>query len=409
MNSSFQLSIKRNWIILCSLIVGGVCVGVLIVEAALRVTDVSYPYFYIPDPLTGYAHKPHAEGWWKREGQAYIRISSAGFRDREHAKYKPLGTFRIAILGDSYSEALQVPAEQTFWAFVERDLQRCLPLSGQHIEVLNFGVSGYGTAQELLTLRHKAWDYSPDLVVLAFLTGNDIRNNSRALQNDSTRPYFIQNAGQLVLDESFRDSLMFRVRSMEFSYEAFARFRVLQVLREAEYRAQRFLSELRHRNKVAALVGSEIGLDEMEYREPQEPLWTKAWQVTEALVAQLHDEVKDRGADFLLVTLSNPDQVHPDTRHRKQVAAKLGVPDLLYPDRRIKSWAERQGVSVFNLVYPMAKYAEEHRVFLHGFENTTIGEGHWNAEGHRLAGRLIADHVCAGLRFKTGGRQTYGE
>jgi hypothetical protein len=29
-------------------------------------------------------------------------------------------------------------------------------------------------------------------------------------------------------------------------------------------------------------------------------------------------------------------------------------------------------------------------VFLHGFENTELGWGHWNAQGHRLAAALIA-------------------
>ena len=34
-------------------------------------------------------------------------------------------------------------------------------------EVLNFGVSGYNTQQEVETLREKGLRYSPDLVVLA--------------------------------------------------------------------------------------------------------------------------------------------------------------------------------------------------------------------------------------------------
>jgi hypothetical protein len=45
----------------------------------------------------------------------------------------------------------------------------------------------------------------------------------------------------------------------------------------------------------------------------------------------------------------------------------------------------------------MQAYAEEYQVVLHGFENTTPGEGHWNAEGHRVAGQMIAQHVCETL------------
>ncbi|HVT18767.1 MAG TPA: hypothetical protein VHQ90_21610 [Thermoanaerobaculia bacterium] len=52
-------------------------------------------------------------------------------------------------------------------------------------------MAGYGTAQELLTLRHEVWRYAPDLVLLAFYTGNDVRNNERRLEQDPSRPYFI--------------------------------------------------------------------------------------------------------------------------------------------------------------------------------------------------------------------------
>jgi lysophospholipase L1-like esterase len=385
----------RRWVGNLLLMFAGGLIGLLILEGGLRLAGISYPYYYIADPIVGYAHKPNAEGWWKKEGLTYIRINSAGFRDREHKKEKSPGTFRIAILGDSYSEALQVPVGQTYWALLEQDLQRCRSLAGRQIEVLNFGVSGYGTAQELLMLRHKGWEYSPDLVILAFLTGNDIRNNSRALQNDSTRPYFIERDGRLILDASFRDSLAFYVRNLEFSQKVFEHVRVLQVLREAEYKIQAYIADLNHRNKVSGAVGSVIGLDQMEYLEPQERLWTEAWEVTEKLIAQMRDEVREKGAEFLLVILSNPDQVHPDPRHRQELAAKLGVQDLLYPDRRIVSWAERHDTAVLSLVQPSATYAEERQVFLHGFSNATIGDGHWNAEGHRVAGDLIAQRVCS--------------
>jgi len=43
-------------------------------------------------------------------------------------------------------------------------------------------VSSYGTAQELLNYRYYGSKYSPDMVMLAFFAGNDVRNNSKALE-----------------------------------------------------------------------------------------------------------------------------------------------------------------------------------------------------------------------------------
>jgi hypothetical protein len=72
---------------------------------------------------------------------------------------------------------------------------------------------------------------------------------------------------------------------------------------------------------------------------------------------------------------------------------RLGVHDLFYPDLRIKALGDREGFPVLNLAPLLQAYAEQHKVFLHGF-GTNMGSGHWNAEGHRLAGEAIAHKLC---------------
>jgi hypothetical protein len=69
---------------------------------------------------------------------------------------------------------------------------------GREVEAVNFGVSGYGTAQELITLRDKVFDYEPDIVLLAFTTNNDVTDNSRALKRTDEIPYFLMREGALV-------------------------------------------------------------------------------------------------------------------------------------------------------------------------------------------------------------------
>jgi hypothetical protein len=48
---------------------------------------------------------------------------------------------------------------------------------------------------------------------------------------------------------------------------------------------------------------------------------------------------------------------------------------------------------VINLPKPMQEYAEAHQVYLHGFPNSGFGLGHWNVEGHRVAGTLIGERI----------------
>ncbi len=198
----------KNWKRLVQnslLVVGGFSLGIFLGEIYLRIAGISYPIFMTRDKYTGTVLLPGASGWFRKEGEAYVRINSDGWRDRERSQVKPENTLRIAILGDSFTEARQVPLENTFASVTERELRGCQALAGRKVEVLNFGVSGYGTAQELITLRRHVWDYSPDIVLLAAFLGNDIKNNSREVTGvTQNSPYFVYRDGQLVADNSFR-------------------------------------------------------------------------------------------------------------------------------------------------------------------------------------------------------------
>jgi hypothetical protein len=100
------------------------------------------------------------------------------------------------------------------------------------------------------------------------------------------------------------------------------------------------------------------------------------------------------GAQFMLFTVPYAIQVHPRRELREALQAKLGVDDLLYPDRRLAEFGQKHGIRVLPLAPQMQRIAEERGIYLHGFENSGMGRGHWNAEGHRLAAELIAQRLC---------------
>jgi hypothetical protein len=407
------------------LILAGILIGGFVAEIALRIAGYSYPEFYRRDKAVGASLIPGAEGWYRKEGESYVVINSDGLRDREHTVAKPEGTFRIAVVGDSYCEALQVPQEQAFWSVMRDKLQECDVYHGQQIEVINFGVSGYGTAQELLTLREKVWRYSPDLVLLAVTTGNDITDNSRILKRTDYIPYFVYKDNQLTLDESFKDSPTFRVANSRFGgLGSWLRthlrvvgattqgIRGLKVI-FASWRAKRssgvqtnFLGsaaageQLKTEEKPDLFARSqELGTDNLIYLEPNNSVWNDAWHVTEGLIVLMRDEVRTRGAKFVVVTLSNGPQVLPDPGLRENFKKRFGVSDLFYPDNRIKSLAAANGIPVITLAPELQEFAEHNKVFLHGF-GENIGNGHWNATGHRVAGELIAKKMCEGALLK---------
>src|SRR4029078_7940013 len=203
------MSTSSSWIKNLVLVAASVAVALGVGGSALRFIGFSYPNFWLPDPVLGTVLTPGMEGWQVDEGKAYVKVSSQGLRDREHPLAKPAGTYRIAVLGDSYAEAMQVDVERAFWALLPKKLEACGFAKGKKVETVNFGVSGYGTGHELLMLQNRVWPYAPDMVLLAFFPGNDVRNNSKALEGEK-RPYFSLKDGKLLADMAFRDDPEFR-------------------------------------------------------------------------------------------------------------------------------------------------------------------------------------------------------
>jgi hypothetical protein len=391
------------------LILFGIMFGCLLAEIALRVGGYSYPEFYQPDAVRGYALRPNMEGWYRKEGAAYIHINNEGLRDVEHSKAKPPGIVRIAVIGDSYPEAFPIPMEDAFWSVMTRKLDQCGVFAGKKIEVINFGVSGYGTTQELMTLREQVWSYAPDIVMLAITTNNDISDNLRELKKTDQIPYFLWRDGKLTLDDSFRNTRTFRWRQSAIS--GLGRWirdhsRVVQAIIQGSHgfkiwRASRKAQkeEAAPPSSAAANAGQaseELGVDNLIYREPADQVWNNAWDITEKLIVEMRDEVQTHGAKFVVVTLTNGIQVYPDPAVRKLFMNKTGVTDLSYPDNRIKALADREHIPSISLIQEMQSYADQNKVFLHGFGNS-LGNGHWNQLGHLVAGESIGRHICEGV------------
>jgi hypothetical protein len=378
------------------LFLGAMVFALMLSELGLRIAGFTYFNPYITDPELGFTLRPNAEGWWRNEGSAYVTINSQGLRDREHTIAKPANTIRIAVLGDSFAEALQVSAEDAFWSVMERELQKCSASSGKTIEVINFGVSGFSTARELIMLRQRVWQYQPDVVVLLVTLSNDIKDNSRALSGyTSALPYFVYRDGSLVLDNSMMEE---RNKAFAFRLQRFAG-RPFVWLREHSRLLGLFYSlreayEAKNKGSVTAKdSASEPGINEKVFQSPANNDWESAWNVTEGLMVQMRDEVEAKGARFLIVTGSASIQVTPNQDDKTKFIQRLNVPSLFYPDTRIKELGIRHRINVLTLAPILAEFTSRTGTFLHGF-GPSKGKGHWNESGHALVGKLITERLC---------------
>ncbi|MHB8056088.1 MAG: SGNH/GDSL hydrolase family protein, partial [Candidatus Aminicenantales bacterium] len=97
-----------------------------------------------------------------------IRINSGGWRGPEIDPEKG-GRFRVALLGDSVTFAREFNEDKIFSGRLESKLRAIRP----DVDVLNLGILGYDTLEEVIHFERIARPYKPDVVVVCFCL-NDV-------------------------------------------------------------------------------------------------------------------------------------------------------------------------------------------------------------------------------------------
>ena len=96
----------------------------------------------------------------------------------------------------------------------------------------------------------------------------------------------------------------------------------------------------------------------------------------------------------MLITVSHSSQVLPDIQQRDNLKKSLNVSNLFYPDIRLKNFGNEENIPVYNLAGPMWGEAKKIGKCFHGFDNALPCGGHWNVEGHKLVGEIMANYFC---------------
>jgi lysophospholipase L1-like esterase len=182
------------------------------------------------NPLRGYELTPNASGYaWR----THVQVNSHGMRDRERRVGRGDAP-RVAVIGDSVTFGSGVAPADRFTDRLEALLAQRL---GEAVEVLNLGVGGYDTLQEVATLEDVGLRFAPDLVLVGYCV-NDTGDNSPNLE-------YIQRLGQV-------DSTLYRLRVVQLLSTSFDKLRLIWLLRESN--RDRFFAE-RNRGFIAPVSG----------------------------------------------------------------------------------------------------------------------------------------------------------
>jgi len=137
------------------------------------------------DPILGWRLRPGT--YWIKPAHTFrkhsFHINRFGLRNREITVMVEEDRNRILILGDSFTYAQKVRDQYIFSTQLEILLNEGNP---NKYEVINAGVPGYGTAQELLLMRKlTAQNVTGDIYLLMVFI-NDVLDNLRLSYADLT-------------------------------------------------------------------------------------------------------------------------------------------------------------------------------------------------------------------------------
>ena len=135
---------------------------------------------------SGYIRFDRTLGWSirkdSRTGNGMYKSNSDGIRgDKDYTFKITNGKLRITTFGDSFTHGDDVSNMDTWQSRMES--------KAPHLEVLNFGVGGYGLDQAYLRFLEHGSKYESNLVLIGFMTENINRNRNRF------RPFYSRNTG----------------------------------------------------------------------------------------------------------------------------------------------------------------------------------------------------------------------
>ncbi len=155
----------RPWYVMAAKIILWQLVAFFIVELSLSIAGLGEEEMFKLDPELGFKHMSNKKVTWRSEGYSVSYFNADGMREPGLTIAKPSGVYRVALLGDSLTESLQVPLEKSFGFQIQEKLSNEM---SRPVQVINFGTSGYSTVQEYLQLKNQVLKYKPDLVLLCY-------------------------------------------------------------------------------------------------------------------------------------------------------------------------------------------------------------------------------------------------
>lgn len=316
-----------------------------------------------PDPIAGWRLHPDRQTRLRWQCYDYtVSANALGYPGPLYPEQRAPGSLRILATGDAFTSAEGVDTDAAWPRLLEASLRVRL---GRPVEVLNFGITGYGPNQYAAVVRTFAPRFRPDVILLALFVNefDDVMET----------------------DDAFRASIGFG-RADPNGWTAF--LTAAHLRRRVQLRAVESLSERLHRRPgphgyfLAQLASLE--------RRP-ESRDARALQRLGERLREIDAVAHEIGAEVTVLLIPAPAQVcTPEELAYYPGWVDLsdsGRFDVQRPQRLLGTLAAQHAMRVIDLL-PALRSAVPCP-----YSSCNL---HWTATGHRTAAAALVEYVAGG-------------
>lgn len=332
--------------------------------------SVEFNMYFEPDPFTGFRLKPHGKGFFQNGIPA--NANGNGHRDSEAPLAKPIGTYRLFVLGDSFTVGADVRESEVYPQVLERLLQQRL---GRPVEIVNSGVGGWQPFQYAEYYEHYGRRFEPDAVLIGFFVGNDTYDDYTSVEQTQTAVL-----GRRV-SRTEASSPFIGLKVLAYTHSHLARLILGRPYAGKDFTrksCQDFTPQ------YIELQRSRLGnhLKRSEQREARAR--DAMFQVSR--VKRMADEAS---IPLVVALLPDENQVNVDLQKRLLGGDASGY-DFDMPQSMLKELLGESGIPTIDL---LPSFRRDPRCLY-------MNETHWTPEGHALAAAAIADEIVPFLHAR---------
>jgi len=353
-------------------------------------------FIWLPDQFLGYIHS--SDNKFKHsytEGERITidhQTNSLGFIGDEVNIEKEEGTFRIIVLGDSFSEAMQVPSDKNFSGRLQYLLNNHPHKKNKKFEVLNTGVSGYSPLNYYLYFKRELAQLKPDLVLVQMFANDVFEDNtatSKSLLDEDGLPL---KTGRYFSEKYFDHPPVSRkdfnnnpigYQLMKFLID---RSRMFEYFYVKAYNAKK--ASLFHR-ETRAMSQFETGyqffiLDPNHILSRDENFRKKAWGYTQQYLVALKKEIEKQQSQFQIFYI--PMEAQLDLDHYGQHAELYVQKHMgMYFNNLLKDFAQSHNIHFLDLLRDFEQH-KNRGLYL-------SRDGHLTKTGHEVAAESLFNYI----------------